>query len=444
MLFRIRKNILPRNRYFSIFLLRFYSIDRLPLTRKSLFLLVYFCLYLSSYIPFYIPSIKAETPKVQIPLVGRPAESFYNSAGKNIQVSFEISPSKGDSQQWFQLRLLVNNIDNPEEMQIPDLNKIAEFHQHFTFQDYKNSKPLIHGKQWSFVYKIRPRFEGVIAIPSLPFRYYRVGAVGDNPNLLFPLTRTAPLSIEVNSPANDTTSSPETESVVKMPIWYENTSRERYRSSSSWDRFISKIHPSWLLIIPILIGIYHIYRYYRFPDARRKLQILRQHGIREFLAGCAQLSKEYQLSNKMDNSIYFDRLMALVLTYLERRWKLKSGGMLPNEIARWISSQESFPPYYLHRLIELFQLIHEQRFAQNQSVPLVPLIDELTVLVQEIESRVVAEQKRSSTASDRSFVPFLESENSVQNWGVIHKNNRFEWIYPDPLDTKNDHPILSP
>jgi len=124
-------------------------------------------------------NLQAQTPAVKladIPAVDRDAPDFYGALAKGsdrVSVTWTVDPEVVPLDGTTILRLRIEPVVNPDEVRRPALMEMPEFYRLFQIEARGKERP--GPEVVVFCYHLRPRQAGVLAIPSLKFRYYRPG-----------------------------------------------------------------------------------------------------------------------------------------------------------------------------------------------------------------------------------------------------------------------------
>jgi len=146
----------------------------------------------------------AATAEVMIPVIGQPSP-FYGAAGKKVKVDAQAEPVTLTSDDTIVFTLRIQNLDNPADVQRPDLSEIDAFRRDFQIEDGPPADAEAAGTR-IFRYKLRPRRESVTAIPAFTLPYYEptLPQPPDKPDFPFRKARTEPITIQVRKSAPPT------------------------------------------------------------------------------------------------------------------------------------------------------------------------------------------------------------------------------------------------
>jgi len=116
---------------------------------------------------------KADEP----PLVGQP-EDFNGAVGEfKVEAVADTTDVRAEQPLHYRLRITgVGPVKQPPHR--PDLRKLPKFKRLFQIEDLggeDRTSEVPAGRQWEFVYQLRPRNAAVKAIPGLRFAYYKPG-----------------------------------------------------------------------------------------------------------------------------------------------------------------------------------------------------------------------------------------------------------------------------
>lgn len=112
----------------------------------------------------------------EIPEVDRVAEDFYGALANGsdrVAVTWSVHPEVIPLDGMASLRLRIEPVANPGGVRQPNLHEFPEFQRLFHIEATASERPgpgIIE-----FLYQLRPRQLGTLAIPTLKFRYYRPG-----------------------------------------------------------------------------------------------------------------------------------------------------------------------------------------------------------------------------------------------------------------------------
>ena len=135
--------------------------------------------------------------EVRVPSIGQPSP-FYGAAGTGVTVTASAQPTELTADQFLVYTLRVSKLDNPADVQRPDLNEIDAFRTAFQVEDDKTTEPEPAGTR-IFRYRLRPRRADVAAVPAFTFPYYDPSQPqpADNPGFPFRKARTQPIPLRV-------------------------------------------------------------------------------------------------------------------------------------------------------------------------------------------------------------------------------------------------------
>lgn len=251
--------------------------------------------------------------EIAIPAV-RPQEDFYDAAGRGIKIRFEVEKRQVTALDWFSLTLVVDQVENPEQMTVPDLRKREEFRERFDFRE-SPPKKRIDGKRCEIVYTLRAKDEFVTEVPALRFRYYAVGTDTGNLALDFPttLSPSVPLKVRpVEVPLSTVQPLEPAAFVVNPDEHLDLLTTDPPRPKG--DGF----NPIWL-IPPVLGGAWALLWRWRYPDEARLARIRRSHAARRALA-------------RLLRSEGTQAAVAVFLEYLRERFGLEDWRTTPEEV----------------------------------------------------------------------------------------------------------------
>ena len=146
-----------------------------------------------------VPVATAE--EVMIPVIGQPSP-FYRAAGKKVKVEAHAEPVTLTSDDTIVFTLRILNLENPADVQRPDLSEIETFRRDFQIEDGPGPDAEPAGTR-TFRYKLRPRRDTVTAIPAFTLPYYdpSLPQPPDKPDFPFRKSRTEPITIQVRKTA---------------------------------------------------------------------------------------------------------------------------------------------------------------------------------------------------------------------------------------------------
>ena len=287
--------------------------------------------------------------EVAIPTV-TPAEHFYRAAGIGVQIEFAVEKPQLTTADWFPLTLTISKVLNPEDVLIPDLAKIPDFHQRFEFKTIDHRARRSDGNRAIITYLARAKNAEVTEVPGLLFRYYNPRTETGDLNIDFPTTRSRSLPLEVRPIERPP---PPIEPLTIPPLC------ESFSSGSS------VLHPQdplkgWLRLLPLLlllppviaVGWVILWRAI-FPDqarlARKKQSRAAKQALRE-LAGISALKPEGTT-----------QVVNLLLRYLHERFALPSWRVFPKELSEWLPDRIS--PEHLADLEAILHELDARRFG---------------------------------------------------------------------------------
>jgi len=139
--------------------------------------------------------------EVMIPVIGQPSP-FYGAAGKKVKVEAQAEPVVVSSEDTIIFTLRIMNLDNPADVQRPDLSELDAIRRDFQVEDGPPADAEPAGTR-AFRYKLRPRRDTVTAIPAVTFPYYdpTLPQPPDKPDFPFRKARTEPITIQVRKAA---------------------------------------------------------------------------------------------------------------------------------------------------------------------------------------------------------------------------------------------------
>src|SRR5262245_29178539 len=97
-----------------------------------------------------------------IPVIGQPSP-FYGAAGKKVKAEAQAEPLTLSTEDTIVFTLRILNLENPADVQRPDLSEIDAFRRDFQIEDGPPADTEPAGTR-IFRYKLRPRRDSVTAI----------------------------------------------------------------------------------------------------------------------------------------------------------------------------------------------------------------------------------------------------------------------------------------
>ena len=166
---------------------------------------------------------------VEIPAIGRPSP-FYEAAGKGVTVEATAEPTVLSLDGAITFTLRVRNLDNPADVQRPNLGELDAFRD-FQVEDDPTPEPEPAGTR-VFRYQLRPRQATITNIPGIVFPYYdpSVPQPPGRPELPFRKARTNPIPIRIEKKAPpplpivplevpEFAAAPATNNSIEVPGW---------------------------------------------------------------------------------------------------------------------------------------------------------------------------------------------------------------------------------
>jgi hypothetical protein len=118
-------------------------------------------------------AIGAPAEDDDIPVVGRPAGLPFSGASGAFEVEAKAEPTSLRAEQPITFTVTVRAVGTVRHPpRRPDLGKLPEFANHFYIENVDTGNPSADGRNWEFVYRLKPRSADVTAVPSVPFVYY--------------------------------------------------------------------------------------------------------------------------------------------------------------------------------------------------------------------------------------------------------------------------------
>jgi hypothetical protein len=229
---------------------------------------------------FLASSLAAQEDReeISIPPV-RPQDDFYDAAGRGITIRFEVEKRQVTALDWFALTLVVEKVENPEQMTVPDLRKLSEFRQRFDFKESPPKKRLGE-KRCEIVYIVRAKDDSVKQVPAFRFRYYSVGTDTGSLALDFPTTLSPSVPLKVR-PVE----------VPPSPVQPLEPAAFLVNPDDHLDLLATDppppegdgFNPIWL-IPPVLGGAWVLLWRWRYPDEARLARIRQSRAARRALA----------------------------------------------------------------------------------------------------------------------------------------------------------------
>lgn len=248
-----------------------------------------------------------------IPAV-RPSEDFYEAVGQGIKVQFRVEKREVTALDWFALTLVVEKIENPEQMLIPDLRQRDEFHERFDFKDWPPNKHL-DDNRCEITYHVRAKDDNVTQVPAFRFRYYRPGSDTGNLNVDFPTTLSPSIPLKVRPAAIPLSPVQPLEPdalLLKIDDHLDLLAKGSPHRRSEWRELI------WL--IPPGLGIVWVWIWFRrYPDAAKLARLRQSRAARRALA-------------QLQRSVSTETSVVIFLDYLRERFGLESWRTTPIEV----------------------------------------------------------------------------------------------------------------
>jgi hypothetical protein len=290
---------------------------------------------------------------VEAPVVGRPSEGFYGAVGEHVQLTLLVSPRAVRVEDPVELTVAVTGIDNPAQIQRPDLRGINEYSSRFYIDDLPDEGPI--ARQRRFHYRLRPRNEHVNAIPPLVFRYY-------DPKMHYFATTTSmeELSLVV-TPRNTSTDLAGQSPKIDGPDWQFDAVPDstflREQHSGIWlDDSWTNLVATLALILPAIGFCVWLIWWRQFnPDAAKLARLRRAHAVRTALDALKR-------AVSLPRVELGDQSAAIVRSFLQERLGLPNHCVTATEIEQFLK-QSHLPESLIARATMFFRDCDFARFG---------------------------------------------------------------------------------
>jgi len=286
-------------------------------------------------------------------VLGQPIEHFYGAQGVGVRVRWELERDTVREGDPLLITLVVERVQNPQQVQRPDLRKLELFARSFEWIEPQPPPEIdATSQQVRFPYRLRPRHRKVTEIPPLLFHYFNPSAAEGRQ---YPLTIAKALPLRIVPAATD-------EGTPTLPlqaadIWFELIESDS-ATSIVWGQGPSG--SVWIISVvmgPLLAwGWYSLWRRW-FPDAQRLARLQRSRLGRETVRQLRQVSR---------SSHPWGVLSAAVIHYIQQRWNLPVGCATAVDVVTAVRGQ-NIPDDLLVRIHQLLHDWEKLRFAPDVS-----------------------------------------------------------------------------
>ncbi|QVL30628.1 hypothetical protein KIH39_17435 [Telmatocola sphagniphila] len=242
---------------------------------------------------------------IQIPVVGRPAQDFYNAAGEKVVVLARANKTAVTTEEWVTYTLEISGLKNRPDVEMPKLENIPGFRESFQVEHLPESDKA-RDDQRIFRYRLRPRLASVREIPPFAFYYYDPRDSNTDTAFRLTLASSIPLAITAAKEVN-----------LKTPA--ANLIEDWLRSESSTEKFFDR---NYLILLPLALGSPILLVGVLLFEARRKVGHTRVSLIRQRLLSWQNLAADEQA----------ERARRIVLQYLQRRYQFDPAIQSTNEV----------------------------------------------------------------------------------------------------------------
>jgi hypothetical protein len=286
-------------------------------------------------------------------VLGQPIEHFYGAQGVGVRVRWELERDTVREGESLLITLVVERVQNPQQVQRPDLRKFELFARSFEWIEPQPPPEIdASSHRVRFPYRLRPRHRGVTEVPPLLFRYFNPSA---SEGRQYPLTIAKALPLRIIPAASP-------EGTPPLPLQAADSWFELIESDSATSVIWGQ-GPSgsvWIISLvmgPLLAwGWYSLWRRW-FPDAQKLARLQRSRLARETVRQLRQVSR---------SSHPWDVLSAAVVHYIQQRWNLPAGCATAVDVVAAVRGQ-NIPDDLLVRIHQLLQDWEKLRFAPDVS-----------------------------------------------------------------------------
>ena len=297
--------------------------------------------------------------KQRMPVIGRPAEHFYNAAGSGVTVMAEASPTEVPLDDWLTFKLTISKLLNPADVEKPLLQALPEF-KGFQINESSDLDPPPSPGQRVFIYKLRPLSESIEYIPQIAYHYYdhRKKVLETRPQDKFPKTYSNAVTIQVLPRALPPVLPPVPLVVPAYARQLANLNEARaFRAWLGWLIFFG---------VPLLIFGWIAAWKSRYPDEARLRQVKRHRAARHVFAALRRSAADAH---------------AVILAYLEERFDLPAGARTPSEVTDYLGS--SLAPALVEQTAAFLRDCDAVRFAGTDPSPLANEAERLVVALED-------------------------------------------------------------
>lgn len=295
---------------------------------------------------------RAQAP-AEPPLVGQPED--FNGAVGEFQVEATAEPTVVAAGKPLLYRLRVTSkgaVRQPPRR--PNLRKLAKFRDLFQIEDGIAEDRVIDGadgRQWEFVYQLRPRTADVKSIPAFRFVYYKPPTgPGRQGFYRYPWTHALELTVRP------------TETTATLPA-----APARFQQLVDGPELLRRDEPprlpaGWILALlavlpPVLCGLWYFIWQRFYPNAAQAARRRRSQAARtalQSLRGAAGEGAELRA----------ERAAAALTTYLRQRLDLPLADASPAQAGERLR-QLGIPRPLSEQVAELLQTCDAARFAAD-------------------------------------------------------------------------------
>ena len=266
-----------------------------------------------------------------IPVVGRPANHFYNAAGTGIKLNLEASPTELATNEWLQCTLSITHLLNAAAVEKPSLKSMPEFAA-FQIDETKELDPGVDPERHDrrvFVYRLRPSSTAIVLVPEIAFYYFDPKRIvlPNRPQDRFPRAVSNAVPIRVHEPLTPPPAGP---IPLRVPTFCEQSPTANQMLNESLDSRGWRIEwPAMLIVSPLLaLGYVLIWRW-RNPDAAKQRHLKRSRAVRVALVNLARVR---------DAEGFAERIDRVLLRYLHERFDLPPHFATPADVSSHLRS----------------------------------------------------------------------------------------------------------